>query len=393
MKSNLVVKTQAWQSWALVPLRLFLGVTFVYAGLQKLTDPHYFDPAARDYIGHQISAFANGSPLHGFLVNVAAPQALLFGGLVAYGELAIGLGVLLGLFLRAASLCGLLINLVFFLSADWHVFPYFYGSDIVFLFGWLTLLLAGPAQQSLPALDVWLVKRLVERAEPAKQPGRAALCVWLFGVVIGPAPLPRTQPGSPAQALRGAKMAPSSSQYRAWQFEQLRKESRRNFIVGSLSGGAVMLALALLAQALHLLPGSANASDANTGDAAPTPVTPTLGSPVASAAPTDTGASNVIAQISNLPINSSATFTLPSNGDPGILVHLSNGQFVAFDATCTHAGCPVDYDSSVRQLVCPCHGATFDPTKAAAVIDGPAQTPLATVKIKVDQNAGTISLG
>ncbi|HEX7734393.1 MAG TPA: TQO small subunit DoxD [Ktedonobacteraceae bacterium] len=389
MKSNLVVKIQARQSWVLVPLRLFLGVTFVYAGLQKLTDPQYFNPAARGYIGHQIIAFANGSPLHDFLMRVAVPHALLFGGLVAYGELVIGLGVLLGLFLRAASLCGLLINLIFFLSADWHVFPYFYGSDIVFLFGWLTLLLAGPANQALPALDVWLVQRLVERAEPAKRPVWAALYAWFFGVQTGPAPQPQMLQGPSGQFSRGPQKVQNSSQYRAWQFEQMRKESRRNFIVGSLSGGGVMLALALLAQALHLLPGS----NTNTGNVSTTDnITPTLGSPVANDTPTSTTASNVIAQISKVPVNSSATFTLPANGDPGILVHLNNGQFVAFDATCTHAGCPVDYDPSIRQLICPCHGATFDPTKAAAVIDGPAQTPLTTVKIKVDQKAGTISL-
>src|SRR5258707_7088081 len=193
MKFNLTVRTPSWSKWIIVPLRLFLGVTFVYAGVQKLTDPQYFNPAARGYIGRQIAAFALGSPLRGLLVNVAVPHALLFGGLVAYGELAIGLGVLLGLFLRVASLCGLLINLVFFLSADWHVFPYFYGSDIVFLFCWLTLLLAGPANQVLPALDIWLVQCLVERAEPERQARRAAICAWVFGVRISSAPLPQTQ--------------------------------------------------------------------------------------------------------------------------------------------------------------------------------------------------------
>jgi thiosulfate dehydrogenase [quinone] large subunit len=149
-----------------------------------------------------------------------------------------------------------------------------------------------------------------------------------------------------------------------------------------------------VAQALHLLPGdnaSASTSDLGTSSnppATPAPVTPTLGSPAA----TDTPASDVIAQISSVPVNSSTTFTLSSNGDPGILVHLNNGQFVAFDAACTHAGCPVDYDPASQQLVCPCHGAAFDPAKDAAVLNGPAQTPLPSVKITVNKDAGTISL-
>ncbi|HEY0756390.1 MAG TPA: TQO small subunit DoxD [Ktedonobacteraceae bacterium] len=389
MKSELTVKTPLWNTWIVVPLRLFLGVTFIYAGIQKLTDPQYFDPAQRGSIGHQIAAFATGSPLRSFLLDVVLPHAALFGALVAYGELAIGLGALLGLLLRAASLCGLLVNLIFFLSADWHVFPYFYGSDIVFLFCWLTLLIAGPANQALPAPDVWLVRRLVEGVEPARQPARAALCVWLFGVQIETAPLSQTPLNPAGQPDWGTQKAQPVSQYHTWQFEQARRAGRRNFVFGSLSGGALVLVLAVITQALHILPGS-NTSEA--GAATPTPITPTLGSPVTGDTPTVATGSNVIAQINNLPPNSSANFTLPSNNDPGILVHLNNGQFVAFDATCTHAGCPVDYDPSVRQLVCPCHGAAFDPTRSAAVINGPAQTPLTSVKIKVDQSTGTISL-
>lgn len=392
MKANVSIKTPSWSNWIIVPLRLFMGVTFVYAGLQKLTDPQYFNPATHGYIGHQITAFATGSPLHSFLANVAVPHAILFGGLVAYGELAVGLGILLGLFSRVASLCGLLINLVFFLSADWHVFPYFYGSDIVFLFCWLTLLIAGPANQILPALDTWLAAQLVERVEPTRQARRAALCAWVFGVQVEPEPLPQNQPVQTRQQAKNMPKAQSTSQYRAWQLEQLRQESRRNFVLGSLSGGAVMLVAALIAQALHLLPGS-NAGANTTASGISDGVTPTLGSPAANGTPTSVATNGVIAQISSVPANSSTTFTLASNGDPGILVHLNNGQFVAFDATCTHAGCPVDYDPSSQQLVCPCHGAAFDPTKAAAVINGPAQTPLTSVPIAVNQSAGTISLG
>ena len=397
MESKLEIKTPGWTGWIVVPLRLFLGVTFLYAGIQKLTDPQYFNPQARGYIGHQIAAFATGSPLRSFLINVAVPHAVLFGALVAFGELAIGLGALLGFLLRPAALFGLLINLVFFLSADWHIFPYFYGSDIVFIFCWITLFIAGPANQVLPALDTRLAASLVRRAEPARQPRVAALCTFLLGVKIGPAVLSELQP---AQAMQFRQRPASSqpqfrspypgqraSEYRMWQLAEARQQSRRNFVWGTVTGAGVMLVLAWLAEALHLLPGS------NTNDlASSTVVTPTLGSPVANGTPTSTLPNGVIAKISDVPVNSSTNFTLPSNGDPGILIHLSNGQFVAYDATCTHAGCPVDYDPSSHDLVCPCHGAVFDPSQSAAVLQGPAQTPLTSVPITVDQNAGTISL-
>ena len=397
MKYKSSIKLSEWSGWILVPLRLFLGVTFVYAGVQKLTDPQYFDPAARGYIGRQIAAFATGSPLHDFLTSVAVPHAALFGALVAYGELAIGACVLLGLFSRVASLGGLLLNLTFFLSADWHVFPYFYGSDIVFLFCWLTLLIAGPANQVLPALDIRLAQWLVEGTEQEKQPGRAAFCRWFFGVKIGldawptqPQPVSQlwpTQPRPVPQSWTAQPGQPSASAYRAWQLQQAKQQGRRNFLWGALGGGAAVIFLTYVVEALHLLPGSsAGANDPGAQ------ITPTLGSPVANETPTATLPNGVIAKIGDVPLNSSASFTIPSNGDPGILIHLSNGQFVAFDATCTHAGCPVDYDPSLKNLVCPCHGAAFDPARAAAVVNGPAQTPLTSVPIKVDQNTGTISL-
>jgi thiosulfate dehydrogenase [quinone] large subunit len=343
--------------------------------------------------------------LRDFLLNVAVPHATLFGGMVAYGELAIGLGVLLGLLLRPAAVFGLLINLVFFLSADWRIFPYFYGSDIVFIFCWLTLLIAGPANQVLPALDTWLVRRLVERATAQNQPRLVTFCEVFFGVKVGsgePSELQTQQSGqlgAARQAQSGRQQAGKGSQksgsmYRAWQLEQAQQQARRNFIWGTLTGGGVMLALAWVVQALHLLPGSDSTSQA-AQDGSSALATPTSGdvAPTNSPTPSSPGPGGTIAKISDVPTNSSFSFTLPSSNDPGVLVHLNNGQFVAYDAVCTHAGCTVDYDPSSQQLICPCHGAAFDPSKSAEVINGPAQFPLATVKIAVDQNAGTVSLG
>jgi Rieske Fe-S protein len=68
---------------------------------------------------------------------------------------------------------------------------------------------------------------------------------------------------------------------------------------------------------------------------------------------------------------SSAYFNHPTDG-LSMLLNLS-GQWKAFNATCTHAPCTVNYSSS--QIQCPCHGAVFDPSNGN-VLAGPAPTRL-----------------
>lgn len=39
---------------------------------------------------------------------------------------------------------------------------------------------------------------------------------------------------------------------------------------------------------------------------------------------------------------------------------MPNGQVIAFNDTCTHLGCKVDYQASDKQFFCPCHQSAFD---------------------------------
>ena len=65
--------------------------------------------------------------------------------------------------------------------------------------------------------------------------------------------------------------------------------------------------------------------------------------------------------MSQLATGRAVAFDDPMTGDPGVLVKLGDGTIVAYDAVCTHAGCTVGYDRRSGFLLCPCHGATFDP--------------------------------
>ncbi|MFD0272519.1 ubiquinol-cytochrome c reductase iron-sulfur subunit [Kitasatospora sp. NPDC127111] len=142
--------------YALLPLRLFLGVTFVYAALDKLADNHYLagaaDPAS---FVSQTQAVKGSSPIS-FLLGPALDAPTLFALAVAFGELAVGLGTLLGLWGRLAALGGALINLSLWLTVSWNVSPYYLGNDLAYLMAWTPLVLAGTPYLSL---DGYLARR------------------------------------------------------------------------------------------------------------------------------------------------------------------------------------------------------------------------------------------
>jgi ubiquinol-cytochrome c reductase iron-sulfur subunit len=58
---------------------------------------------------------------------------------------------------------------------------------------------------------------------------------------------------------------------------------------------------------------------------------------------------------------------------------------IAFSKICSHMGCAVAlYEQQTKHLLCPCHQSTFDVTRAAKVIFGPAARPLPQLPIAVD---------
>ncbi|MFI2643121.1 DoxX family protein [Streptomyces sp. NPDC018610] len=136
--------------YALLPLRFFLGVTFIYAGLDKLTDSAFLKASGAGSIGDTMRA-AHGSSAIPALVDLALKAPVGFGCAIAAGELAVGIGVLFGLLGRLAALGGALISLSLWLTVSWPTTPYYYGNDLAYLMAWLPLVLAGTPMFSLDA--------------------------------------------------------------------------------------------------------------------------------------------------------------------------------------------------------------------------------------------------
>lgn len=100
---------------------------------------------------------------------------------------------------------------------------------------------------------------------------------------------------------------------------------------------------------------------------------------------------HLLSNAANIPVGQSLTLNDPTYG-PFIIIHLDTGEFVAFSAICTHAGCQVQFNPDARDIACPCHGAVYDPYNNAQVVAGPAPSPLQRIPIQYDTSTGNIYL-
>lgn len=120
-------------------IRLFLGVTFIYGGWNKATDPGFLDPKSAHYIGAQITSYLPTSPIS-FILKPMIEHATTFGWLIILTEFAIGIATLTGIALELAALGGFSLSITLWLTATWTVKPYFLGSDTAYAILWLALL-------------------------------------------------------------------------------------------------------------------------------------------------------------------------------------------------------------------------------------------------------------
>jgi Rieske Fe-S protein/uncharacterized membrane protein YphA (DoxX/SURF4 family) len=142
------------QLWPMRLMRLWLGVTWIYAGWDKASDPGYLTAGSPTFIGTQLSAFATNSPI-GFALESVIERATQIGIFVMFAEFAIGAATLLWIAPTWAAFGGFVMSLGLWLSSTWHVQPYFLASNSAYTILWLTyfLFLYGSRRNSKVAID------------------------------------------------------------------------------------------------------------------------------------------------------------------------------------------------------------------------------------------------
>jgi len=348
-----------------LPLRAFIGATFVFAGLQKLANPTFWNSANPSGIKAQLEASSRISPLHalvGHLISLSTPIGIA----IAVAEVAVGIGTLIGLWTRIAAVGGLLLSLTLFLTVSYHTAPYYTGADIVFVFAWLPLIVAGAG--GVLAVDAVIAARTRDTGvfgPPPTVPVAFDVVQRICGHYrddrcAARAMHPCQPEGCPFLLAEREPITPSEGAI-----------DRRRVLGGTAAVGLVGIGVAV---GLGRAVGGAKLGGASALGGS----TPSTTAPKTSGGSTPPG--RPIARASRVPVGGALSYNDPKSGDPGIVLQRSQGTFVAFSAICPHAGCTVGFAHNADLLVCPCHGSEFNPD-TGSLVRGPAPHGLTTIPV------------
>jgi len=149
--------------WAMI--RIYLGYEWLTAGWEKLTNP------AGIWVGEKagatVTGFLNGAlqktdgahpDMQGysawFFQNVALPNAALFSYLVTFGEIAVGLALIVGLFTGIAAFFGGFLSAMFLSAGTVSTNPLMFVLATLLVLAWRTAEYWGFDRFALPWIGV-----------------------------------------------------------------------------------------------------------------------------------------------------------------------------------------------------------------------------------------------
>ena len=90
-----------------------------------------------------------------------------------------------------------------------------------------------------------------------------------------------------------------------------------------------------------------------------------------------------VGRVADVPHGEARPFAYPGKNNAALLVHLPNGEWRAYEGTCTHLSCVVYWDGASERLICPCHNGAFA-AETGAVLMGPPRYTLPRIELSVE---------
>jgi thiosulfate dehydrogenase [quinone] large subunit len=148
-------------SWFWLIVRLYMGYEWLTAGWGKVTNPAWVGA----HSGTALTGFVNGAlqqttGAHAnvqswyawFLQNIVLPAAPVWSWIVAFGELLVGVALILGIFTGLAAFFGGLMNVSYLMAGSLSVNPFLFVFATWLVLAWKTAGWIGLDRWILPAL-------------------------------------------------------------------------------------------------------------------------------------------------------------------------------------------------------------------------------------------------
>lgn len=148
-------------SWLWLIVRIYIGYEWLIAGWEKFINPAWLGNAAGTAVkGFLSGALQKTTGSHPdvsawyayFIQHVAIPHTIIFSYLVTYGELAIGIALILGAFTGIAAFFGIFLNLNYLFAGTVSTNPLMLILQIFLILAWRTAGWIGLDRYALPLL-------------------------------------------------------------------------------------------------------------------------------------------------------------------------------------------------------------------------------------------------
>lgn len=148
-------------SWVWLVVRVYVGVEWLREGIAKATNPGWIGAHAGSFLTMFVTlALKKTLGAHpdvqgwyaAFLSHVVLPNAAVWSYLITVGEIAVGIGLILGIFTGLAAFFGTTMNASYVLAGTVSINPVLFALGSLLVLAWKTAGWWGGDRWLLPAL-------------------------------------------------------------------------------------------------------------------------------------------------------------------------------------------------------------------------------------------------